>query len=407
VRDLPRPSVTRFARVGHVLPLKLRIGMAFSAAIATAVLVGACGSGVPGNAVAVIGSKPITIAAFNHWIVVANDSEQATNGTAAPPLPVPPNYTACVAGLRTSAEASTSTKTLKSECKQQYEGLNQEVIAYLAEAMWVEGEAVNRGVKVTAKQLHKAYLQQLKISKPPLTTKKALDTFLAKSGQTIQDLKWRTYVNMLDNAIVLQIQKQTSKVSKAAIAAYYKKNHSSFVTPASVDLHLIETSSEATATKVRGLLAGGESYATLAPKYSIDPTTKSTGGKEEGVRAGALTPLLNAAVFAAKVGVLSQPIQTPFGYYVFIVDSKTPQKVLSLKAASPQIKTTIAAKQENKAEQALASSFTKTWIARTTCASGYIWSGYCSNAPKTSSTSSTTSTPTVTTPSTGSTGATG
>ena len=145
----------------------------------------------------------------------------------------------------------------------------------------------------------------------------------------------------------------------------------------------------------------------LAPQYSIDPTTKKLGGNEVGVRTGTLTPLLNAAVFAAKVGVLSQPIQTPFGYYVFTVDKITPQVVQTLKQATPQIKTTIAAQQENKAEQALATSFNKKWIARTTCASGYVWSGYCSNAPKTSSTSSTTSTPTVTSPSTGSTGATG
>jgi hypothetical protein len=40
--------------------------MAFCAAIATAVVLGACGGGVPGDAVAVVGSAPITKAAFNH-----------------------------------------------------------------------------------------------------------------------------------------------------------------------------------------------------------------------------------------------------------------------------------------------------------------------------------------------------
>src|SRR5580692_3124678 len=83
--------------MGHQLFQKLRIGMAFSAAIATAVLVGACGGGIPGDAVAVVGSAPITKAAFAHWEVVANDSNQASTGIAAPPLPVPPDYTACIA----------------------------------------------------------------------------------------------------------------------------------------------------------------------------------------------------------------------------------------------------------------------------------------------------------------------
>jgi len=51
--------------------------MAFCAAIATAVVLGACGSGIPGNAVATVGSAPITKAALNHWIVVAKIPSQA------------------------------------------------------------------------------------------------------------------------------------------------------------------------------------------------------------------------------------------------------------------------------------------------------------------------------------------
>ena len=70
--------------------------MAFCAAIATAVTLGACGSGIPGNAVVQIGQATISTAALDHWLAVANDSSQTQTGAKAPPLPLPPDFAACV-----------------------------------------------------------------------------------------------------------------------------------------------------------------------------------------------------------------------------------------------------------------------------------------------------------------------
>lgn len=374
--------------MGLELLQKLRIGMAFSAAIATAVIVGACGSGIPGNAVAVIGSAPITKAAFAHWEVVANDASQASTGTVAPPLPVPPNFTACIATLKKAPSGSSQTSAqLKAICQQQYTALVGEVMNFLIQALWIEGEATDRHIKVTPAQIQKSYQQQRATSKPPLTTQKALNNFLAKSGQTKVDLLWRTKLNMLASGIQLSVQKQAAKVSKAKIAAYYAKNHAQFVIPTTLNLHLIETKTAATATTVLGLLKSGSSFATLAPKYSIDPTTKSAGGKMVGVRPGQLTPAqLNAAVFKATTGQLVGPVQTPFGYYVFTVDSTTPGKTQTLAEATATIRATIAAEQQSAANAKLQTDFTKKWVALTKCSSGYVVPTSCGNAPKTTTT---------------------
>ena len=188
--------------MSHDLPQKLRIGMAFSAAIATAVLVGACGGGIPGNAVALVGSAPITKAAFAHWEVVANDANQASTGVAAPPIPVPPNYTACIAAARkASATAAETDAQLKTLCAQQYQSLVSEVMNFTIQALWIEGEAAARHVTVTQAQIAKSYKQQRASSKPPLKTQTELNTFLAKSGQTNSDLVWRTKLNLLATAI--------------------------------------------------------------------------------------------------------------------------------------------------------------------------------------------------------------
>jgi hypothetical protein len=79
-----------------------------AAAVTAAVALGGCGSsgGIPGDAVAVVGSTPITKAALRHWTSV----QLATNYESDPqkPLPAgvvyePSNLGACVARLRALA----------------------------------------------------------------------------------------------------------------------------------------------------------------------------------------------------------------------------------------------------------------------------------------------------------------
>ncbi len=365
-----------------LFPKRFRIGMAFCAATATAVVLGACGSSIAGNAVASVGGASVTTAAVQHWLVVANDATQASTGTAAPPLPLPPGYTACVAAeRRVSANAADTPAQLKALCAQGYQGLLNEVMQFLVEAVWIQGEAADRHVKVTPAQVQTAYDHQRQIAVPTLKTNAELNAFLAKGGETAADLKWRTYLNLLANAISLRVQKNAGKVTTAAIVAYYDKNSAQLATPETRNVHMVETSTQASAAKVAALLTSGSSYATLAPKYSIDPPTKSAGGKLLGVRPGELNTQLSAALFAAKRGVLTGPVKTAFGYYVFTVDSITPASTPTLKAETPTIRTTLASQQQAAASAALQADFAKKWTARTTCRSGYTFAPYCGNAP--------------------------
>lgn len=397
MRKPPRGERPRFASIRFLLfPRRLRIGMAFCAAIATAAVLGACGSGVPGDAVASVSGVAITKTALQHWLVVANNTTQASTGAAAPPLPVPPNYTACVASERKQpSDKNSSLSSLKQLCAQSYQSLLSEIMNFLIQSVWLQGEAVDRGVKVTNAQVTKAFNSERDSSTTPvLKTNAEFNAFLAKAGETAADLRWRTYLSLLANAISVKVEKQASVVTNAAIVAYYHKHLAALTTPETRDLHLVETSSEATAAKVKALLAAGSSYAALAPKYSVDPTTKNVGGKLTGVRAGELNTQLNAAVFAATPGVVTGPLKTAFGYYVFTVDSSTPRSVPTLKAATPTIKQTLSSQQETAANAALDTDFTSKWTSRTTCATGYIVSS-CGNAPKTSSTSATGATSTT------------
>jgi len=348
--------------------------MAFCAAIATAVTVGACGSGMPGNAVVQIGNATITKAALIHWLGVANDASQVQSNTKAPPLPLPPDYTACVAAQQaaTSVHSAGQTTTFEASCASNYQTLLTEVLNYLITTYWLQGEAYDRHVHVTQAQVTKAFNQERKGSSPPLATAAQLRAFLAASGQTVSDLLWRTMVQLETNKIQLQVQKSHEAVTKAQIAAYYNKNKAQFGTPETRNLHLVLVSSAATAQKVHSLLAGGASYATVAPKYSVDPNTKSKGGVMLGVYSGELTPALNTKIFAASTGVLSEPVKTAFGYYVFTVDKIIPAKSQTLAQVSSAIRSQLSSAQVTAAETALQSQVQKKWQPRTSCRSGYV-----------------------------------
>jgi len=348
--------------------------MAFCAAIATAVTVGACGSGMPGTAVVQIGNATITKAALIHWLGVANDASQVQSNTKSAPLPLPPNFTLCVAAQQaaTSVQSAGQTATFKASCASNYQTLLTEVLNYLITTYWLQGEAYDRHVHVTTAAVNKAFNQERKGATPPLATPAQLRSFLAASGQTIKDLTWRTMVQLETNKIQLQVQKAHQKVSSAQIAAYFNKNKSQFGTPETRDLHLVIVSTAATAQKVHSLLAGGAGYATIAPKYSVDPNTKSKGGVMLGVYSGELTPAVNAKVFAAPVGVLSAPVKTAFGYYIFTIDKIIAAKTQTLAQASAAIRTQISQTQVSAAENALQSQVQKKWQPRTSCRSGYV-----------------------------------
>jgi len=183
----------------------------------------------PDAPVAVIGSAAISAAAVDHWLVIANDASQASTGKLAPPLPLPPTYAACIAALRTTpADSGDSAAQLRALCVASYRRLVNDAMNYLIQAIWIEGEANARGVAVTAAQVKAEFAAQRKTSTPSLATVAELDAFMAKSGQTIGDLKWRTRLNLLARAIQAQVLRKADHVSAAKIAAYYAAHRSQF-----------------------------------------------------------------------------------------------------------------------------------------------------------------------------------
>jgi foldase protein PrsA len=348
----------------------------------------ACG-GIPGDAVVQVGGTPITKVAFEHWMSVASASS-STGTTEKPVVPEPPNYTACIAHMAATApkpakgQSAPSTKELKSECETQYKSLQTEVLGFLISSQWVIGEASALGVKLSDKEVKKEFT---KIKTTEFPKADEFEKFLTTSGQTVSDLLLRVKLNLLSQKIQKQIVKDKGKVTQAQITKYYNENKSKYGTPEKRNVRIILTKTEAAAKSAKKEVESGKSFASVAKRVSIDPTSKADGGLLKEVVKGEEEKALDTAIFSTKIGVLSGPINTPFGYYVFEVLTTTPGTQRTLAQVQSTIKEQLTATAQQQALSKFVKAFKKKWLAKTECRSGYVVADCKAyKAPKTSST---------------------
>lgn len=185
---------------------------------------------------------------------------------------------------------------------------------------------------------------------PDAQVSRLIDLQLETREVWVHRFDWQDYVNGIT-------------VSQAEIEAYYNANKDKLIRPESVDLTYIElmpndikvgplsdadvtaqfdaylqqkgmtdgrelsqillsgTDAKTKADDIKAKLDKGESFESLAKAYSDDPSGKSGGyiGKYNPAVFGRDAGAVNAALAGLKVGQVSMPVKTSFGYQIFKV----------------------------------------------------------------------------------------
>jgi foldase protein PrsA len=359
----------------------LRSLSALGAFFVVMVALAACGDSVPSNAVANVDGETVSRDQFAHWLNIAASTSQPQG--AGKVAYTPPDYASCVASKKKTApkpakgQPSQTDAQFKTQCKQEYEGLRDQVMQFLILEKWVSGEAADQGVKVSTAESDKQFATAKKQSFPKESD---FQNFLKQSGMTLADAKFQVRFNTIYTKLRQKAVNNADKVTPAAIAAFYKKNKARFATPATRDLRVVLTKTEAKANQAKQALQSGQSWGSVAKRYSIDQASKDQGGSLLGIAKGTQEKAFDEAIFSAKKGQLTGPVRTQFGFYVFQVQKIVPAKQQSLKDATPAIKQQIDAQNKQKADDAFNTALRKKWKAKTNCADAYVMA-QCKNAP--------------------------
>lgn len=338
-------------------------------------IAGCGGSSVPGNAVVNIGGDTIKRSTFDHWMeVAATGNAQQAGQTGQAKVPDAPAFKTCIATKKKTAakpakgQPTPTDATYKTECEKEYNALRDSVMSFLVTGAWIQGEANDRNVKFTDEQTKKELDTQREQSFPQ---EKDYLNFLKTSGYVQEDLLYRIRVQQLSQKLRDAVIKGKDKVSDAQIQQYYDKNKSRFATPERRDLRIVLTKSEAKADEAKEALEAGQSWKSVASKYSIDQSSKSNGGQLPAVAQGQQEKALDAAVFKAEKGQLEGPVKTQFGYYVFEVTKVTPANQQTLDQSKQTIRSLLVTENQQKALDQFLKDFRKKWKDRTECRSGF------------------------------------
>ncbi len=369
--DYHRHAVTPFSRL---LP-------ALGAFFVLAFALSACGDSVPGNAVVRAGDSSITRVDFNRWFGIAAAGNPATAANKSNYKP--PTFAACVTTKTKTApkpakgQPATTPAQYKAQCKQEYEGLRDQVMQFLILEKWVTGEASDQGVNVTGAAAEKKFATAKKQSFPKESD---FQDFLKQSGMTLSDAKFQVRFDTVYTKLRQKAVKNADKVTDKAIAGFYGKNKARFATPATRDLRVILTKTAAQANQAKRALESGGGFGSVAKRFSIDQASKDQGGALLGIAKGTQEKSFDDAIFAAEKGKLTGPVKTQFGFYVFQVQKIVAAKQQTLKDATPAIKQQLDAQNKQKADDEFNSALRKKWKERTNCADAYVMA-QCKNAP--------------------------
>ncbi|HTX45800.1 MAG TPA: peptidyl-prolyl cis-trans isomerase, partial [Solirubrobacteraceae bacterium] len=286
----------------------------------------------------------------------------------------------CIAQVRKQIPslAKTPDATIKSDCSQLFTSLSSQVMDFLIKAYWYQAEAHKLGVKVTDAQVQAAFVAAEKQEFP---TQAQFQSFLTETGQTKADIVYRVRINQIFTKLEARYSKP---VTTAAIQAYYASHMTQFGTPETVDLNFVRTKTASAANAAKAALASGQSFKTVAKKYSLDAATKNNAGLLTGVTKGEEETAFSNAIFAAPAGKLEGPVHGQFGYYVFKVASIKKATQQSLAKASAEIKQLLTESASTAGQTKVDAEVKAAWFKKTKCRALYSMDDcYGYKAPKT------------------------
>jgi peptidyl-prolyl cis-trans isomerase SurA len=234
------------------------------------------------------------------------------------------------------------------EDPKQLDALRREVVSSIVDEELLVQEAIrDTMIQVTDQEIADGVEQQIRKVRENFSSEVDYKNELKKAGfQTPEEYRrWLTDQQRraaLQNRLIDGL-KGAGKLKSVApteqeMQKYFETHKASLGTrPATISFRQIVIAPKASAAaKARTRaqadsivleLRQGADFATAARRFSQDPGSREQGGSLNWFRRGVMVPEFERVAFALKPGVVSDPVESPFGFHIIQVERTQPAEV--------------------------------------------------------------------------------
>ena len=223
--------------------------------------------------------------------------------------------------------------------------LRKQILEQLIDKEILLGEARRQKLQVTAEMVDERF-EHIRSRFP---SEEAFNKALGARGITTQELKANIHAGLLQQQIVDQEILQKVSVSPEELQSFFREHQDDYVQEEEIHVRhiLFRVAADASpeddqkaqnrATAVLARAKKGEDFAKLAAEFSEGPT-KDRGGDLGYFGRGKMVKPFEDAAFKLKVGEISDPVRTRFGYHIIKVEDRKEAKRLSYEEAEGQVR---------------------------------------------------------------------
>jgi foldase protein PrsA len=154
-----------------------------------------------------------------------------------------------------------------------------------------------------------------------------LETYLAQANVSGEGIRQLAEQVVIQDAIQLELATTVEALSEDALGKELIDNYLDWTVVCAAHI-LVDTEDEAVAVLER--IDAGEDFATVATEVSTDTGSGAAGGDLGCTAPSDFVPEFSAATMAAEINVVTEPVESEFGFHVILVTQReeaTPEVV--------------------------------------------------------------------------------
>ena len=152
---------------------------------------------------------------------------------------------------------------------------------------------------------------------------------------------------LLTAKVTAALVNQQPAIKPAQLEDYYRNHKEDFRRPLEVRARQMLFHTREEALKVRQLFRDGGDFATLAQQHSLSPD-RENGGNLGYFARGMLPQEFDDTIFRLPAGQISDPVESPYGYHLFLVERRRKAGIRPYLAVKNEIHELLQQQQEEK-----------------------------------------------------------